>query len=140
VTAALTAEIEEARGRILATLAAGDRGWDTPPLEGEWSPRDIARHVFENDYFFAGQVASIVAAPIPNAPASPFGSGGAAIDALHASAGVSRSVLESVNDDNLDHPWQHGMSLADLLGFYAEHTREHVEQLRALRERATLAS
>lgn len=132
--------IEEERTRFLATLAAGGRGWDAPAIEGEWSARDIARHVFENDYFFAGQVASLLDLATPEEPAVRFDSVGAAVDALHVAADSARSILRSVHDEDLPRPWQEGMSLADLLAFYADHTREHVDQIQSARAPLTLAS
>ncbi|MGE0228357.1 MAG: DinB family protein [Dehalococcoidia bacterium] len=139
-TESLLVAIAEARTAFLATLAAVDRGWDHAPAEDAWSPRVIARHVVENDFFFAAQVASVLDRPAPEEATVTFDSAGAAVDALHAARAATSSVFDVVRDEDLGRPWQHGMSLADLLAFYAEHTREHVEQLRAARAPMTLAS
>lgn len=137
---ALIEAIDSARDRFLGAIAVFDGVWNTPPADGEWSPQQIARHVFENDYFFAGQIASVLGIAPPDAMDSSFASRGAAVDALHAAATSTRPTLQTVTDDDLYRPWQDEMSLAMLLTFYAEHTCEHVAQLRVVSVPLGLAS
>jgi uncharacterized damage-inducible protein DinB len=138
-TRELLLEVARARQDVARAVSNASRDWEDSPGAGEWSVRRIAEHVIENDYFFAGELARILQLPRPSVGSIALSTPGAAIDALATAEWEGRVVLGAVSDDQLGREWQGGMSIGDLLAFYAAHTREHVEQLEATRGTLALA-
>ena len=139
-TAELLGEIARARALVTSAVANASIGWDAAPGQDEWSVMQVARHVVENDYFFGGEVARLLGGGPLTLEEIDCATPGAAVDALATAARATRPALESVTDEDLQREWQGGMSVADLLAFYAQHTREHLEQIDAARGVLALAS
>ena len=139
-TAELLGEIGRARALVVAAVANASAGWDATPAPEAWSVMQVARHVVENDYFFGDEVARVLGLEPAVRVEIDCATPGAAVDALAGAARAVGPALETVMDEHLAREWQGGMSLADLLVFYAEHTSEHLAQIEAAPGAPTLVS